>query len=279
MIQANVAAAETLEEKKSPLVYRIHDTPSMAKLEALRDFLRSIDMTLPKGGNLRPSHFNRILERLNAAEAFETFLHTKFVGHKRFGLEGAESLIPMLDALLDRAGGAGVEEVVMGMAHRGRLNVLANVIGKSYSQIFREFEGELDPDAPQGSGDVKYHLGAEGTHRTPAGKSVDISLSPNPSHLEFVGPVVDGRARAKQTSRKGAVAQHDSTAAVPIVIHGDAAFAGQGVVAETLNLGALAGYETGGMSGEYASLVPVGFQLKTAPKVVTSDAAAFWKAP
>jgi 2-oxoglutarate decarboxylase len=184
----------------------------------------------------------RILERLNAAEAFETFLHTKFVGHKRFGLEGAESVIAMLDALLDRAAEAGVEEAVFGMAHRGRLNVLANTIGKSYGQIFREFEGELDPEAPQGSGDVKYHLGAEGSHKTDGDRSVRLTLASNPSHLEAVDPVVEGMARARQ-DRMG---DGEHARVLPILIHGDAAFAGQGVVAETLNLSELPGYEVGG---------------------------------
>jgi multifunctional 2-oxoglutarate metabolism enzyme len=184
----------------------------------------------------------RILERLNAAEAFETFLATKFVGHKRFGLEGAESLIPMLDALLDGAADAGMEEAVMGMAHRGRLNVLANVIGKSYAQVFREFEGELDPDAPQGSGDVKYHLGAEGIHKAPSGGSLRLTLASNPSHLEAVDPVVVGLTRAKQ-DRLG---DEEHGRVLPVLIHGDAAFAGQGVVAETLNLSELPGYDVGG---------------------------------
>jgi 2-oxoglutarate dehydrogenase E1 component len=184
----------------------------------------------------------RILERLNAAEAFETFLHTKFVGHKRFGLEGAESLIPMLDALLDRAADAGVEEAVIGMAHRGRLNVLANTIGKAHAQMFREFHGELDPEAPQGSGDVKYHLGAEGNHKAPSGRSLRLTLASNPSHLEAVDPVVVGLARAKQDRMGDA----DHARVLPILIHGDAAFAGQGVVGETLNLSDLPGYEVGG---------------------------------
>jgi len=184
----------------------------------------------------------RVLERLNAAEAFETFLHTKFIGHKRFGLEGGESLIPMLDALLDRAADAGIEEAVVGMAHRGRLNVLANIIGKSYAQIFREFEGELDPDAPQGSGDVKYHLGAEGSHKAPSGASVRLTLASNPSHLEAVDPLVVGIARAKQ-DRMG---DDQHARVLPILLHGDAAFAGQGVVGETLNLSELPGYEVGG---------------------------------
>jgi 2-oxoglutarate dehydrogenase E1 component len=184
----------------------------------------------------------RILERLNAAEAFERFLHTKYLGHKRFGLEGAESLIPMLDAILSEATRAGMEEAVLGMAHRGRLNVLANIVGKSYSQIFREFEGNLDPMAAQGSGDVKYHLGAHGVHRSPDSRMLDLTLSSNPSHLEAVDPVVEGMTRAKQDRRSDTA--HNSTLA--LLIHGDAAFAGQGVVAETFNLSQLPGYRVGG---------------------------------
>jgi 2-oxoglutarate decarboxylase len=184
----------------------------------------------------------RILERLNAAEAFERFLHTKYLGHKRFSLEGAETLIPMLDALLTEAADAGITEAVLGMAHRGRLNVLANVIGKSYGQIFREFEGELDPMSAQGSGDVKYHLGATGAHVTPGGDKLALTLASNPSHLEAVDPVVEGMARAKEDEsddeRRGTV--------LPVLVHGDAAFAGQGVVAETFNLSAVPGYEVGG---------------------------------
>ena len=184
----------------------------------------------------------RILERLNAAEAFERFLHTKYLGHKRFGLEGAESLIPMLDAILNEATGAGMDEAVLGMAHRGRLNVLANTVGKSYGQIFREFEGNLDPASAQGSGDVKYHLGATGVHRSPDARLLDVTLASNPSHLEAVDPVVEGMTRAKQDRRNDTA--HTSTLAV--LIHGDAAFAGQGVVAETFNLSQLPGYRVGG---------------------------------
>ncbi|MEW6475404.1 MAG: multifunctional oxoglutarate decarboxylase/oxoglutarate dehydrogenase thiamine pyrophosphate-binding subunit/dihydrolipoyllysine-residue succinyltransferase subunit [Actinomycetota bacterium] len=184
----------------------------------------------------------RILERLNAAEAFERFLHTKYLGHKRFGLEGAESLIPMLDAILNEATAAGMDEAVLGMAHRGRLNVLANIVGKSYSQIFREFEGNLDPASAQGSGDVKYHLGATGVHRSPDSRMLDLTLASNPSHLEAVDPVVEGMTRAKQDRRNDTA--HNSTLAV--LIHGDAAFAGQGVVAETFNLSQLPGYRVGG---------------------------------
>jgi 2-oxoglutarate dehydrogenase E1 component len=184
----------------------------------------------------------RILERLNAAEAFERFLHTKYLGHKRFGLEGAESLIPMLDAILTEAASTGMDEAVLGMAHRGRLNVLANIVGKTFGQIFREFEGNLDPALAQGSGDVKYHLGATGVHRSPDSRMIDVTLASNPSHLEAVDPVVEGMARAKQDRRSDTT--HTSTLAV--LIHGDAAFAGQGVVAETFNLSQLPGYRVGG---------------------------------
>jgi 2-oxoglutarate dehydrogenase E1 component len=184
----------------------------------------------------------RILERLGAAEAFERFLHTKYLGHKRFSLEGAETLIPMLDALLNEAADAQMSEAVLGMAHRGRLNVLANTLDKSYSQIFREFEGDLDPTSAQGSGDVKYHLGASGKHAAPSGNTITVTLASNPSHLEAVDPVVEGMARAKQ-DRAG---DHEGDVVLPVLVHGDAAFAGQGVVAETLNLSQLPGYETGG---------------------------------
>ncbi|SDD65038.1 multifunctional oxoglutarate decarboxylase/oxoglutarate dehydrogenase thiamine pyrophosphate-binding subunit/dihydrolipoyllysine-residue succinyltransferase subunit [Streptomyces prasinopilosus] len=185
----------------------------------------------------------RILRRLNAAEAFETFLQTKYVGQKRFSLEGGESVIPLLDAVLDSAAESRLDEVVIGMAHRGRLNVLANVVGKSYAQIFREFEGNLDPKSMHGSGDVKYHLGAEGTFTGLDGEQIKVSLVANPSHLEAVDPVLEGVARAKQDIiNKGGT---DFTV-LPVAIHGDAAFAGQGVVAETLNMSQLRGYRTGG---------------------------------
>ncbi len=184
----------------------------------------------------------RILDRLVAAEAFERFLHTKYLGQKRFSLEGAETLIPMLDALCSAAADSGVSEIVMGMAHRGRLNVLANVVGKSYAQIFREFEGELDPASTQGSGDVKYHVGTKGKHKSAAGNKVKLMLAANPSHLEAVDPVVEGMARARG-DRRGDVS---GAAVLPVLIHGDAAFAGQGVVAETLNLSEVAGYDVGG---------------------------------
>ena len=195
-----------------------------------------------------------ILDRLNAAEVFERFLHTRYVGQKRFGLEGAESTIVLLDALLDAAAGAGVHEVVMGMAHRGRLNVLANIVGKSYRDIFEEFEGNLDPESVQGSGDVKYHKGARGVFKASAGEELPITLASNPSHLEAVDPVVEGMTRAKQdrislpTDGTPAAAAEgaDGFPCMSVLIHGDAAFAGQGVVAETLNLSGLSGYRTGG---------------------------------
>ncbi|HUR82836.1 MAG TPA: multifunctional oxoglutarate decarboxylase/oxoglutarate dehydrogenase thiamine pyrophosphate-binding subunit/dihydrolipoyllysine-residue succinyltransferase subunit [Thermoanaerobaculia bacterium] len=184
----------------------------------------------------------RILQKLNDAEAFERFLHTKYVGHKRFSLEGAESLIPMLDHLFNEAAGDGVVEGVIGMAHRGRLNVLANTLGKSYEQIFREFEGDIDPNSREGSGDVKYHLGAEGKHEGATGATMKLSLASNPSHLEAVDPIVEGMARAKQKL----IGDKNRSLILPVLLHGDAAFAGQGVVAETLNLSQLKGYRTGG---------------------------------
>ncbi|ANS67908.1 alpha-ketoglutarate decarboxylase [Streptomyces lincolnensis] len=185
----------------------------------------------------------RILRRLNAAEAFETFLQTKYVGQKRFSLEGGESVIPLLDAVIDSAAESRLDEVVIGMAHRGRLNVLANIVGKSYAQIFREFEGNLDPKSMHGSGDVKYHMGAEGVFTGLDGEQIKVSLAANPSHLEAVDPVLEGVVRAKQdVINKGGT---DFTV-LPVALHGDAAFAGQGVVAETLNMSQLRGYRTGG---------------------------------
>jgi 2-oxoglutarate dehydrogenase E1 component len=184
----------------------------------------------------------RILHKLNQAEAFETFLQTKFIGQKRFSLEGGETTIPLIDEICEEAAAAGLDEVCIGMAHRGRLNVLANIVGKSYGQIFREFEGNIDPRTVQGSGDVKYHLGAEGEFASEHGDRVKVSVAANPSHLEAVNPVLEGIARAKQDLlNKGA-----AYPVLPVLVHGDAAFAGQGVVAETLNLSQLRGYRTGG---------------------------------
>ena len=185
----------------------------------------------------------RILSRLNVAEAFEMFLQTKFVGQRRFSLEGAESLIPLLDAVLTEAAGQHLDEAVIGMAHRGRLNVLANIVGKSYAQIFPEFEGNLDPATAHGSGDVKYHLGAEGKYQASDGSQIKTSLVANPSHLEAVDPVLEGVVRAKQDVIDMG---EPGFTVLPVLIHGDAAFAGQGVVAETLELSQLRGYRTGG---------------------------------
>ncbi len=187
-----------------------------------------------------------ILSKLNAAEAFETFLQTKYVGQKRFSLEGAESVIPLMDAAIDQCAEYGLDEVVIGMPHRGRLNVLANIVGKPYSQIFSEFEGNLNPAQAHGSGDVKYHLGATGVYLQMFGDNdIQVSLTANPSHLEAVDPVLEGLVRAKQDLLdKGDGEDGDSV--VPMMLHGDAAFAGQGVVAETLNLANLPGYRVGG---------------------------------
>ncbi len=185
----------------------------------------------------------QILHKLNQAMAFEEFLHKKYIGHKRFSLEGNDTLIPMIHFLLEEAGVADIEKIFMGMAHRGRLNILVNIMNKPYHRVFAEFEGNIDRDSIQGSGDVKYHLGAKGKHKSQSGKEVEIELMPNPSHLEAVNPVVEGAARALQD-------HHESDEAgkkiLPVLMHGDAAFAGQGVVAETLNMSQLEGYKTGG---------------------------------
>ena len=214
----------------------------------------------------------RILARLNAAEALERFLGTRYIGQKRFGLEGAESVIPTIDAILSEAADARMHSAIMGMAHRGRLNVLVNIVGKSYEQLFREFEGAIDLDAVQGSGDVKYHLGMNGKFTSPAGNPLRVDLAANPSHLEAVGPVVVGMAKARMerlavtaAGESAAAGDGDSGAApgeggrtapgdagatgtnvLPLVIHGDAAFAGQGVVTETLHMSQLDGYSVGG---------------------------------
>ena len=184
----------------------------------------------------------RILDNLVRAEEFEHFLDRRFIGQKRFSLEGAETTISVLMETANLCAENGAHEMVIGMAHRGRLNVLANIIGKPLGQIFSEFEGNIDPASAQGSGDVKYHLGASGVHQSPSGKEVVVSLAANPSHLEAVNPVVEGMVRAKQDRLGDA----ERLRVVPVLVHGDAAFAGQGVVAETLNLSQLDGYRTGG---------------------------------
>jgi 2-oxoglutarate dehydrogenase E1 component len=228
----------------------------------------------------RPSHDEQmqILSRLNVAEAFEMFLQTKFVGQRRFSLEGAESLIALLDAVLTEAADASLDEAVIGMAHRGRLNVLANIVGKSYAQIFGEFEGNLDPRTTHGSGDVKYHLGADGVFTASDGTSIATSLVANPSHLEAVDPVAEGVVRAKQDVLDMG---EPGFTVLPVLVHGDAAFAGQGVVAETLNLSQLRGYRTGGTVHIVVNN-QVGFT--TAPQhsrssVYSTDAARMIQAP
>jgi 2-oxoglutarate dehydrogenase E1 component len=183
-----------------------------------------------------------ILERLNAAEALERFLGTKYLGQKRFGIDGAESAIPLLDAILSEAADTGMNSAMMGMAHRGRLNVLVNIVGKSYEQLFGEFEGNIDPESIQGSGDVKYHLGQTGKFVSRTGNEIEVELAANPSHLEAVDPVVEGMTRARMDS----IEPPDNYPVLPVLIHGDAAFAGQGVVAETLNLSQIKGYRVGG---------------------------------
>jgi 2-oxoglutarate dehydrogenase E1 component len=183
----------------------------------------------------------RVLAKLNEAEAFETFLQTKYVGQKRFSLEGAESMISLLDAVIQSAAEDELDEVAIGMAHRGRLNVLTNIAGKTYGQIFREFEGTQDPRTVQGSGDVKYHLGTEGTFTALTGEKIPVYLAANPSHLEAVDGVLSGIVRAKQDRKPIGTFR-----VLPILIHGDAAMAGQGVVAELLQMSQLRGYRIGG---------------------------------
>lgn len=183
-----------------------------------------------------------ILYKLIQAENFEKFVDKKYIGHKRFSLEGSETIIPVLDYLLGLAAADKVDEVVLGMAHRGRLNVLANIIGKNLQEIFSEFEDITDVDSVEGSGDVKYHLGASGVYETIYGDDINVSVASNPSHLEFVNPVVEGIIRAKQTMMNDT----ERNKYIPVVIHGDAAIAGEGIVAETLNLSQLRGYSTGG---------------------------------
>jgi 2-oxoglutarate dehydrogenase E1 component len=192
----------------------------------------------------------RLLERLTEVEVFERYLQRAFLGQKQFSIEGLDVLVPMLDEAIYLAAESGANSVVMGMAHRGRLNVLSHVVGRPYDAILREFEGErtleaVTADPEGGTGDVKYHLGMRGARTTPQGP-IAVTLCANPSHLEFVDPIVEGRTRAEQTDRATRTGAHDPTAALAVLIHGDAAFPGQGVVAETINLAGLEGYSTGG---------------------------------
>jgi len=185
----------------------------------------------------------RVLNHLLEGELFEKFLHTRYVGQKRFSLEGGETIIPMLDKIVEESPRHGVEQIVMGMAHRGRLNVLANILGKDYEFVFNEFAENYVPGSELGDGDVKYHLGFDAIVTTSKGVKLGLSLAPNPSHLEAVNPVVEGKARAWQRRLNDMT---DRTKVLPVLIHGDASFSGQGVVAETLNLSQLEGYRTGG---------------------------------
>src|SRR5712664_497327 len=194
----------------------------------------------------------QLLARLTAVDTLERFLHKAYLGQKRFSIEGLDMTVPMLDFTIELAAAHGTRKTVIGMAHRGRLNVLAHVVNVSYETILAEFEGGRREETAEsegwnaGTGDVKYHHGAEGVYHTASGKDMAVTLSPNPSHLESVNPVVEGRARANQTNRSGAATEHNVNVALPVLLHGDAAFAGQGVVAETFNLARLRGYTTGG---------------------------------
>jgi 2-oxoglutarate dehydrogenase E1 component len=215
-----------------------------------RVWLRTVIESRRYHHTLSADERRRLLERLTEVEGFERYLRRAFLGQKQFSVEGVDAMVPMLDETIALAAEEGGHEVVLGMAHRGRLNVLAHVLGRPYETILREFEGErtleaVAADPEGGTGDVKYHLGAEGTRRTPAGE-ITVTLASNPSHLEAVDPVVEGRTRAEQTDRSTRTGFVDSSVAMAVQIHGDAAFPAQGVVAETLNLAELNGYSTGG---------------------------------
>jgi 2-oxoglutarate dehydrogenase E1 component len=208
----------------------------------IRDWFQTKFEAQAKDKNFSIEKKKRILNKLNEAVAFENFLHTKYVGQKRFSLEGGENTIPALDAIINSSALHGVEEVVIGMAHRGRLNVLANVLGKTYDYIFNEFEGQATPDLTMGDGDVKYHMGYASQVTTPAGKNVYLKLMPNPSHLEAVAAVVLGYARAQGDT----LYKENPDKILPIILHGDASVAGQGIVYETVQMSALKGYNVGG---------------------------------
>jgi 2-oxoglutarate dehydrogenase E1 component len=220
--------------------FEFHHIADREKRHWLRERIEKRPIRPDYGLNLEKKH--QILEKLNGAVGFERFLHTKFVGQKRFSLEGGETTIAALDAIINRAAENNVEEVVMGMAHRGRLNVLANILGKTYEQIFSEFEGTMPADQSFGDGDVKYHLGFSSQVPANNGKMMQLKLVPNPSHLESVNPVLEGFTRAKADI----LYQSDYDKILPILIHGDAAMAGQGVVYETVQMSKLEGYYTGG---------------------------------
>ena len=229
------------------IAYEIEHISDHKQRVWLRQVIESGDHRWPPGAELR----RRLLQRLSQVEALETYLHKAFLGRKQFSIEGVDVLVPMLDETVELAADAGAREVVIGMAHRGRLNVIAHTVGRRYQSILVEFEGEQNLEADTampsgGTGDVKYHYGAFGTYKTPDGRTVKVTLSPNPSHLEYIDPVVEGRARADQSTRDSRELSHDPTLVLPVLIHGDAAFPAQGIVAETLNLQALPGYASGG---------------------------------
>jgi 2-oxoglutarate dehydrogenase E1 component len=228
------------------IAYEIEHISDNAERVWLRHAIESGRFRQP----LPPEERKALFERLAQVEAFETFLRRAFIGQKQFSIEGLDSLVPMLDEAVELAAAGGAHEVVVGIAHRGRLNVLAHTVGRSYASLLREFEGERTADAliadPEGgTGDVKYHLSASEARHTQAGE-IQVTLAANPSHLEAVDPVVEGLTRAEQTDRSAGAGMHDPSVAVAILIHGDASFAGQGVVAETFNFHSIAGYSTGG---------------------------------
>jgi 2-oxoglutarate dehydrogenase E1 component len=248
------AEGETLEDVL-PKLQETYTGTSAYEIEHISDheqriWLREAIESGRYRASLTDEERRRLLARLTEVEGLEHYLRRVFLGQKQFSVEGLDAMIPMLDEAIELAAEGGAHEVVVGMAHRGRLNVLAHVLGLPYETILREFEGERTLEAvtamPEGgSGDVKYHLGAEGTHAAAAGE-ITVTLAANPSHLEVVDPVVEGRTRAEQTDRSSRDGRHDPRVAVPILIHGDAAFPAQGIVAETLNLADLDGYSTGG---------------------------------
>ena len=230
-----------------PIAYEIEHIASHRQRLWLREAIESGTYRKP----LKPDEQKALLERLTNVDAFERFMGRVYLGAKRFSVEGLDMTVPMIDEIVKLSGLHGAREVVVGMAHRGRVNVLAHNLGRSYESLFAEFEGANTLEAittipDGGTGDVKYHHGASGTYQLPDGESLIVRLESNPSHLEFVAPVVSGATRAAQTNRQGAHPSQDTNAAVPVVLHGDASFPGQGVVAETLNLQALDGYTVGG---------------------------------
>ncbi len=229
------------------IAYEIEHIASHRQRVWLREHIEAGAYRLPLSGDERRTMLRRLVE----VDALERFMHKAYLGQHQFSIEGLDMTVPMLDELIQLSAGIGAQEVVVGMAHRGRLNVLAHNLGRAYDTIFAEFEGASTLEAvttiPQGgTGDVKYHHGTQGTYQLPAGGTIRVNLESNPSHLEYVSPVVEGATRAAQTSREGPHAIQNTDAAVPIVIHGDASFPGQGVVSETLNLQALDGYKVGG---------------------------------